>query len=441
MNVLIQLSHPAHFHLYKIVAKNLMDDGNKVLFVIKSKDILETLLQNAGLPYVNINQHAHRGSKLGILWDMFVREWRIIKLCRKHKIDLITGSTPETAHVSWLLRIHGVNTGEDDAAVISMFIKIAKPFIDGYVAPDPCEMGPVENRTSHYPGYHELAYLHPNHFTPDPKIVEAYGIDTSKPYFVMRFASLNAHHDSGIKGINTEIAQRLIDILENTGSACSLSDQLVPFSPACSLSPSSGNKLVPQTPTDPSQLVPLSTNSPTTNSTSGNKPRIYITSERPLEPQFEQYRIKINPLDMHHVMAFASLYIGDSQTMAAEAGVLGVPFVRFNDFVGRIGYLRELEDVYELGYGIHASALPADSPIRRNDGSPQPSGVEELYKRVEELVAMPSEQRRKVWASRRNQMLSDKIDCAKFLTWFIENYPQSVDAVRMADKSFWEKFK
>lgn len=87
---------------------------------------------------------------------------------------------------------------------------------------------------------------------------------------------------------------------------------------------------------------------------------------------------------MHHVMAFASLYIGDSQTMAAEAGVLGVPFVRFNDFVGRIGYLRELEDTYELGYGIHASVLPADSPIRRNDGSLQPSGVEELYKRVEE---------------------------------------------------------
>ena len=61
---------------------------------------------------------------------------------------------------------------------------------------------------------------------------------------------------------------------------------------------------------------------------------------------------------MHHVMAFASLYIGDSQTMAAEAGVLGVPFVRFNDFVGRIGYLRELEDIYHLGFGIHATPLP-----------------------------------------------------------------------------------
>lgn len=386
MNVLIQLSHPAHFHLYKIVAKNLMEEGNKVLFVIKSKDILETLLQNAGLPYVNINQHAHRGSKFGILWDMFVREWRIIKLCRKHKIDLLTGSTPDVAHAGWWLHKWRVNTGEDDLAVVPAFAKIASPFIQSFVAPDPCDAGPVENRTAHYPGYHEMAYLHPNHFTPDPKIVEAYGINTSKPYFILRFASLNAHHDNGIKGINTEVAQRLIDILSPHG-------------------------------------------------------RIYITSERPLEPQFEQYRIKINPLDMHHVMAFASLYIGDSQTMAAEAGVLGVPFVRFNDFVGRIGYLRELEDKYELGYGIHASVLADDSPIRRADGSAQPSGVEALYERVEQLVATPAEERKATFQSRREKMLAEKIDCAKFLTWFIENYPASAEETKKADEEFWERFK
>jgi len=193
-------------------------------------------------------------------------------------------------------------------------------------------------------------------------------------------------HDSGIKGINTEIAQRLVDILKPHG-------------------------------------------------------RIYITSERPLEPQFEQYRIKINPLDMHHVMAYASLYIGDSQTMAAEAGVLGVPFVRFNDFVGRIGYLRELEDVYELGYGIHASALPADSPIRKSDGSVQPSGMEALYKAVEQLVAMDAAERRALYQQRRQNMLADKIDCAKFLTWFIEEYPSSVAETKMGGDAFWKRFK
>lgn len=154
--------------------------------------------------------------------------------------------------------------------------------------------------------------------------------------------------------------------------------------------------------------------------------RIYITSERPLEPQFEQYRIKINPLDMHHVMAFASLYIGDSQTMAAEAGVLGVPFVRFNDFVGRIGYLLELEDVYHLGFGIKASS----------DGS-----VDQLCSRVEELVSMPSEERKAVFAKRREKMLAEKIDCAKFLTYFIEQYPASAEATRKADAEFWKLFR
>lgn len=411
MNVLIQLSHPAHFHLYKLVAKNLIDDGNKVLFVIKSKDILEQLLQNAVLPYVNINQHAHRGSKLGILWDMLMREWRIVRLCRKHKIDLLTGSTPDVAHAGWWLRKWRVNTGEDDLAVVPAFAKIASPFIQLFVAPDPCDAGQIESKTVHYPGYHELAYLHPNHFTPSREVVEGYGIglnDASTkpnaplrsmirtnmlndknpfaPYFILRFASLNAHHDNGIKGINTEVAQRLIDILSPHG-------------------------------------------------------RIYITSERPLEPQFEQYRIKINPLDMHHVMAFASLYIGDSQTMAAEAGVLGVPFVRFNDFVGRIGYLRELEDIYELGYGIHATTLDAASAIRRADGSEQPSGVEALYERVEKLVSVSASERKTVFQARREKMLSEKIDCAKFLTWFVENYPKSVEETKKADEEFWKRFK
>ena len=201
--------------------------------------------------------------------------------------------------------------------------------------------------------------------------MKGYGIGVDSPYFIMRFSSLNAHHDAGIRGINTEIAERLVKILEPHG-------------------------------------------------------RIYITSERPLEPQFEKYRIKINPLDMHHVMAFASLYIGDSQTMAAEAGVLGVPFVRFNDFVGRIGYLRELEDDYHLGFGIKASA----------DGS-----VDELCRRVEELVSMPSEERSKVFQERREKMLAEKINCAKFLTWFIEQYPASAEATRKADAEFWKRFR
>ena len=388
MRIALFLGHPAHFHMLKHAAVYLKKHGHQVFFVIKKKDILETLCQDAGFKYFKIRE-GRTGSKFGLIKSVLGMEYHMWQFIRQNKIDILVGSTLSFTAAK-INRIHVLAMGEDDADVVPNYAKLVYPFASCVLTPNCCDNGEWNAKSAKYPSYHELAYLHPNHFTPDPKIVEAYGIDTSKPYFVMRFASLNAHHDSGIKGINTEIAERLVKILEPHGT-------------------------------------------------------IYITSERPLEPQFEKYRIKINPLDMHHVMAFASLYIGDSQTMAAEAGVLGVPFVRFNDFVGRIGYLRELEDKYELGYGIHASVLPADSPIRRNDGSLQPSGVEELYKRVEELVSMPSAERKATFAARREKMLSDKVDCAKFLTWFIEEWPKSGEAMKAAPKGagseFWKRFK
>lgn len=111
--------------------------------------------------------------------------------------------------------------------------------------------------------------------------------------------------------------------------------------------------------------------------------------------------------------------------------------------MGRIGYLRELEDTYELGYGIHASPLTEDSPICRNDGSLQPSGTEALYSAVEALVAMPANERRALFHSRREKMLSDKIDYAKYLTWFIEEYPASKQQTRENQNitKFWAQFK
>lgn len=365
MNVLIQLSHPAHFHLYKNVAKNLMADGHKVFILIKTKDILEDLLKQSGLPYYNILKEAHRKSKLGIFWDMLVRDWRMLCFVKKNRIDLLTGSTVEVAQVGWLTRKYRINTGEDDMRVVPMVQKLGGPFMQTLLSPIVCDNWKLEGKSVKYASYHELAYLHPNHFQADKNIVEQY-FSTDSPYFILRFASLNAHHDVGIQGINTEIAQRLIDILKSHG-------------------------------------------------------RIYLTSERELEPQFEPYRIKINTLDMHHVMAFSTLYIGDSQTMAAEAGVLGVPFVRFNDFVGRIGYLNELEDVYHLGFGVKAS---------------EEGAAEKMYEVVEDILALPN--LKEEWEARRQKMLSEKIDYARFLTWFMENYPES-QRVMKADPNYQYK--
>lgn len=386
MRIGLFLGHPAHFHMLKNTAKALMDNGNEVEFVIKKKDILENLLKNAGYTYTMIREDRSNGL-LELIKSVLGMEKSMCSFILKNKIDTLVGSTLSFAS-RVIMHTNTIVMGEDDSDVVPKYAKMVYPFANAILTPIVCNNGKWNNKSTKYPSYHELAYLHPNHFSADKNVVEGYGIHISKPYFILRFASLNAHHDDGICGINTEIAQRLIDILSPHG-------------------------------------------------------QIYITSERELEPQFEPYRIRINPLDMHHVMAFASLYIGDSQTMAAEAGVLGTPFVRFNDFVGRIGYLRELEDVYLLGYGIHATPLTEESTIRRNDGSLQPNGVEALYNAVETLVAMPAEERRVLYAARREKMLSEKIDYAKFLTWFIENYPDSQQQTRdnQNNDAFWAQFK
>ena len=39
-------------------------------------------------------------------------------------------------------------------------------------------------------------------------------------------------------------------------------------------------------------------------------------------------------------------------------------------------------------------------------------------------------ERKQVFLERRKKMLEDKIDFAAFLTWFIENYPDSGEEVR-----------
>ena len=93
-------------------------------------------------------------------------------------------------------------------------------------------------------------------------------------------------------------------------------------------------------------------------------------------------------------------------------------------------YLRELEDDYQLGYGIKAS----------EEGS-----VERLCNAVSELANLTPAERKERYQTRRQKMLSEKIDYAKFLTWFIENYPASAEQTKIAnatsDTTFWQQFK
>lgn len=341
MRVLFQLGHPAHFHLFKNTIADLQRDGHETFILIRKKDILEDLLKKSEMPYINILPSGKKS-----VFTLMLRLWRVFWFTLTHRVNILIGSTPEVAQVAWLLRRRSVVMAEDDASIVPQFIKVVKPFVDNYLSPVSCNNGVLERATTHYEGFHKLAYLHPNRFTPDPAVVDRY-FDHSKPYFLLRFAQLNAYHDvsANVHGINDKIAVKLIEILSPHG-------------------------------------------------------KVFITSERELSPELECYRLNINPLDIHHLMAFATLYIGDSQSMAVEAAMLGTPSIRFNDFAGKIGVLEELEKKYQLTIGI-----PSSDPER-------------LYNTVKEMI--DTDNLRDDYQARRQRMLEDKIDVATFFTDFIE---------------------
>lgn len=348
MKILFHLGHPAHFHLFKNVIKNLQNNSHEIIILIKTKDVLEELLIESGIEYLNILPEGRKDSLLGIAFGQFKQDWKMLNFVRKNRVDLLIGTSVAITHVGKLLNIPSINVGEDDAAAVPLYSYLSFPFSDVILSPVSCNNGKWDKRTTHYAGYQELAYLHPNHFVPDKSIVEKY-LTLDEPYFIIRFSKLGAHHDKGISGISDESAEKIINILKPQG-------------------------------------------------------RVIINSEKVLEPNLEKYRMEINPLHMHHLLAFANLYIGDSQTMAAEAAVLGTPAFRLSDFVGRLGYLEELEHKYNLTYGF------------------KPSNSEDLLNKIMEIIKIPNLEEE--WQNRRKKMLDEKIDFAEYLTSFIEKFIQ-----------------
>ena len=346
MKILFYMGHPAHFHLLKNSILSLKRNGHDIAILTKKKDILDNLLEQSGFEFTNILPEGRSNSKFGLFIGMLKRDIRLFKFARKFKPDLMAGTSVEISHIGKLLNIPSINLNEDDSHIVPFYSRFAYPFADVILSPESCKNGKWEDKSIKYPSFHELAYLHPENFIPDISVVKKYQNQDS-PYFIIRFAKLEAHHDKGIGGISTNNAKQLIEILKPHGN-------------------------------------------------------IIITSERDLQGEFEEYRMSINILDMHHVMAYASLYIGDSQTMAAEAAVLGVPFIRINDFVGRISYLNELENSYSLGYGY------------------KPSEIDKAFLKASELLEMKN--LNDVFQKRREKMLSEKINLADYLTRFLENY-------------------
>jgi len=261
----------------------------------------------------------------------------------------MVGTDWSITNVGRLFNIPSIVFNEDDTKATPEN-KIFYPLAHNLILPDCCDVGLWGQKRISYAGYHELAYLHPNSFTYEPNLVRKF-INSNKPYIIVRLVKLTASHDIGKVGLSINLLREIIKIAQD-------------------------------------------------------KFEILISFEGNIIDGFEKYSFKFDPNLMHQFMAGAHLVIGDSQTMIAEASILGTPAIRFNDFVGKLGYLEELEKRYNLSFGYKTNQ------------------EKDFLNKIEELLS--NKDIKENWHNKLNILLEEKIDAAKFFVWLLENYPNSI---------------
>jgi predicted glycosyltransferase len=265
----------------------MRNKGHEILITSADKDIAQELLRRYDLEHIKLG--ATGKGLVNKVISVATLDVALFKAARDFKPDLFMGHTSIRAtHVAKWLKAKSLIFADTEATIKEHMLYA--PFAT-WVASPACFERQFGEKHIRYPGYHELAYLHPKRFTPDRAALKRAGINAGEKFYIVRFISWDATHDIGHRGFSYTGKWELIRLLRQHG-------------------------------------------------------RVLITSEAKLPLEFEKYRFKGDVRDMHHVMAFADMCVSEGATMCSEAAMLGVPSVLVSSLVH--GYIKELRDTYGL---------------------------------------------------------------------------------------------
>jgi uncharacterized protein len=205
MRILIDMGHPAHVHFWKNFIWEMEKKGHDFKVIMREKNPMRELLEHYKIPFTSIGSPPS-GTLNKAVW-MPANDMKILKIARKFKPDVLTGiGSPYVAQVGKLMRKPSyIFTDTEHATLIN---RLAVPFATKVLTPN-CFMGDFGDKHVRYAGYHELAYLHPNHF-------KEKGI--GKDNIIIRLSSWDASHDRGRQVIEDIVFTRLSDKLREHGN-------------------------------------------------------------------------------------------------------------------------------------------------------------------------------------------------------------------------------
>ncbi|UGV40615.1 DUF354 domain-containing protein [Methanococcoides orientis] len=337
MRIIVEMGHPAHVHHFKNMIWELEKKGHHIKICATDKEVTLDLLDAYGFNYSVLGVNSGSGL-IGKIPLLIESELKMFKIAKKFKPDLfISKGSPVSAHISSLFRKPSISSNDTEH---STFVdSIVFPFMDTILTPA-CFKRDLGKKQIRYDGYHELAYLHPKYFTPSPEVLNELGLSEDDTFIILRLVSWAASHDIGHHGIQNKL--KFVKELEKYG-------------------------------------------------------RVLITSEGQLGPEFEKYKIKVSPEKLHDLLYYATLYVGDGGTTAAESAVLGTPSIYVSSLVGTMGNFIELEEKYGLMFSYSDSKTALEKSI--------------------ELIKNPHVKTE--WGEKREQMLKDKIDVTAFMVGFV----------------------
>lgn len=345
MGFLIEINHPGQVHLLKHIIEKLQREKTNHVVISKNEKSITDLLTHYQIPFVNIGMKG-KGT-VGKLLKQLVFTYRAFIIAKRNKLNIGVGSSFTNDLLTIIIRnFKSIHLSDDDEEMVPFITKYSYPFATVILAPDCIHFKKFERKVIPYAGYHELAYLHPNYFNPDPSILSELGLTTMDKYFVLRFVALKGHHDGGHKGISLDQKRVLINYLVNIG-------------------------------------------------------KVFITSENPIETEFEKYRIPITPEKIHSVLYYATAFIGDSQTMTSEAAILGTPSFKCNTFAGKLSVPNELESKYNLCYSF------------------QPEEFESMLMKIKSVLN--SSETKEIWKQKTELLWKEKIDVTSFIFKYIQS--------------------
>ena len=341
MRVLFDVTHPAHVHLFRNVIDELQALGHDTVVTSREKDVTVDLLDHYRIQHRVISAQSSGVPGTAVEW--LRRSVRLLQIARSVDPDVVVSRfNPASTAVASALGCPCL-LFDDTEHKPAALKRITYPLSDRVYTPTSFDLELGANQVR-YDGYHELAYLHPDRFEPDPTVLADVGVDETDQLVVVRLVSWLAPHDVGQSGFDDVLDA--VKTLEAAGAT------------------------------------------------------VVITAEADVPDRLERYRVPVAVHELHDLLYYADLFIGESGTMTIESATLGTPAIFVSSI--ELGVIEELHEAYGLVF-------------RYRDGEKHRKGLEKAV----EILSHGDERR---WERRRERLLEEKIDTTEFAVNEIRRY-------------------